>query len=330
MNTAVKPAAAKPVTAQSATAQPSLPTNIPDYLEHLRRSLAGADPALIQDALYDAEEYLRSEMAENPSMSEAQVIAQVASSYGAPDEVADIYRDTEVKVQAALRTPPPRPHRSVFGRFFGVIAEPRTYAALFYMVLSLATGIFYFTWVVTGLSLSVGLAILIIGIPFAILFLGSVRMFSLLEGRIVEVMLGERMPRRPLYSSRGKPWMTRIGEMFADPRTWTTLLYMLLMLPLGILYFTITITLLSTSLSLIAAPVMALTGYAVVNQNYDGWMLLGLENGVFGSSLGYLGLALALVFGVLLLFATLHLARGIGYLHGQFAKHLLVKTSQYA
>jgi uncharacterized membrane protein len=307
-----------------------LPTNIPDYLEHLRRSLTGADPALVQDALYDAEEYLRSEMAENPDKSEAEVIAQVASSYGAPDEVADIYRDTEVKVQTALRAPPPRQHRSLFGKFFGVIAEPRTYAALFYMLLSMATGIFYFTWVVTGISLSAGLAVLIIGIPFAILFFGSIRMFSLLEGRIVEVMLGERMPRRPLYSSRGKPWLTRIGEMFSDPRTWTTLLYMVLMLPLGIIYFTLAITLLSLSLSFIAAPLMVVTGYAVVNQDYDGWVLMGMDNGVFGTSLGYLGLPLVFVTGILLLFVTLHVARGIGYLHGQFAKHLLVKSSQHS
>jgi uncharacterized membrane protein len=307
-----------------------LPTNIPDYLEHLRRSLAGADPALIQDALYDAEEYLRSEMAENPDKSEAEVIAQVASSYGAPDEVADIYRDTEVKVQTALRVPPPRQHRSLLGKFFGVIAEPRTYAALFYMLLSLATGVFYFTWVVTGISLSAGLAVLIIGIPFAILFLGSTRMFSLLEGRIVEVMLGERMPRRPLYNSRGKPWMARIGEMLSDPRTWTTLLYMVLMLPLGITYFTLAVTLLSVSLSFIAAPIMALLGYATMNQNYDGWSVLGMENGVLGTSLGYVSLPLVFIAGVLLLFATLHLARGIGYLHGQFAKHLLVKSSQYS
>ncbi len=306
-----------------------LPTNIPDYLEHLRRSLAGADAALVQDALYDAEEYLRSEMAENPDKSEADVIAQVASSYGAPDEVADIYRDTEVKVQTALRAPPPRQHRSVLGKFFGVIAEPRTYAALFYMLLSMATGIFYFTWVVTGISLSVGLAILIIGIPFAILFFGSIRMFSLLEGRIVEVMLGERMPRRPLYSSHGKPWMARIAEMFSDRRTWTTLLYMVLMLPLGIVYFTIAVTLLSVSLSFIAAPIMVITGYAAVNQDYNGWVVLGMDNGVFGTSLGYLGLPLVFVAGVLLLFVTLHVARGIGYLHGQFAKHLLVKSSQH-
>lgn len=307
-----------------------LPNNIPDYLEHLRRSLAGADPALVQDALYDAEEYLRSEMAENPAMSEAEVIAQVASSYGAPDEVADIYRDTEVKVQTALRTPPPRTHRSIFGKFFGVIAEPRTYVALFYMLLSLATGIFYFTWVTTGLSLSFGLAILIIGIPFMILYFGSVRVLSLVEGRLVEVMLGERMPRRPLYAVRGKSWLDRIKDMFTDPRTWTTQLYFLLMLPLGIVYFTLAITLLSVSLSFMAAPILVMTGFAEVNADYEGWQILGLQDGILGTSVGYLSLPLVFVAGFLLLFASLHLVRGIGYLHGQFAKHLLVKTAQYS
>src|SRR3546814_1466967 len=130
-----------------------LPTTIPEYLDQLRRALAGADPALVQDALYDAEEYLRSEMAANLDQSEAQVIAAVASSYGAPDEVADIYRDTEVKVQTALRAPPPRRRKSMLGRFFGIAADPHAYAALFYMVLSLATGVFYFAWVVTGTSM---------------------------------------------------------------------------------------------------------------------------------------------------------------------------------
>jgi uncharacterized membrane protein len=317
-------------TASPAAAQPSLPANIPDYLEHLRRSLAGADPALIQDALYDAEEYLRSEMAENPGKSEAEVIAQVASSYGAPDEVADIYRDTEVKVQKALFTPSRDKSASLFGKFFGVIAEPRTYAALFYMLLSMATGIFYFTWAVTGISLSIGLGVLIIGIPFVILFFGSVRMLSLVEGRIVEVMLGERMPRRPLYSTRGKSWTARIGELFSDPRSWTTMLYMILMLPLGIFYFTTVITLLSVSLASIVAPLGVVFGLAEVNSDFDGWMWLGVtDGGVWGTSFAWFSLPLVFAFGVLLLFATLHLARGIGFVHGHFAKHLLVKTAQY-
>ena len=36
-----------------------LPRSIPEYLDQLRAALAGADKALVQDALYDAEEYLR-------------------------------------------------------------------------------------------------------------------------------------------------------------------------------------------------------------------------------------------------------------------------------
>lgn len=35
------------------------PRTIDEYLQQLRASLFGADPALIQDALYDAEEHLR-------------------------------------------------------------------------------------------------------------------------------------------------------------------------------------------------------------------------------------------------------------------------------
>ena len=304
----------------------SLPRTIPEYLAQLRRALAGADPAMIQDALYDAEEYLRSELAENPGRSEAEVIAAVASSYGAPEEVADIYRDTEVKVETALRPPRPAPRRSLAGRFFGVVADPRTYASLFYMVLALATGIFYFTWVVTGFSTSLGLSVTIIGIPLLILFFGSVRLLSLVEGRLVEVMLGERMPRRPLYTHRGRSIWQRIGDMFTDPRTWSTMLYFILMLPLGTAYFTVATTLIVVGLACVLAPVLAWTGLAerwfddagLVTVGFNGVPLAGWE------------LALMLVGGVLLLFATLHLARAVGRGHGLLAKHLLVKSARRA
>src|SRR5687768_9078892 len=104
-----------------------IPTTIPQYLEQLRVALAGSDPALVQDALYDAEEYLRSEWAEQPGVDEATLLASVAGSYGAPSEVADIYRDTEATVSQALRAPPPKQRTSLFGKFFGVLADPRAY-----------------------------------------------------------------------------------------------------------------------------------------------------------------------------------------------------------
>lgn len=296
------------------------PKTIPEYLDQLRYELRSADPALVQDALYDAEEYLRSELAENPGISEADMLARIATSYGAPEEVAAIYRDTEVQVRHALHTPRPPPRRSALGRFFGVAADPRAWAGLFYMLLSMATGTVYFTTVAMGLSLSVGLAILIIGIPVAILFIGIVRMLSLVEGRIVEVMLGERMPRRPLYVGRGQPLMTRIGAMFTDPRTWSTMLYMVLMLPLGIAYFTVAVTALSVSLGLIVGGL-----------SY-GLQAIGID--VFDVN-WYIGhpewweAPLASILGVLGLFVTLHLARGVGKVHGLLAKHLLVKTAQH-
>jgi len=300
----------------NASAKP-LPHTIPEYLAQLREALRGSDPALIQDALYDAEEYLRSELAEHNGEDEASVIASVAGSYGAPEEVADIYRDTETKVVTALRTPRPPPQQSALGKFFGVIVDPRAYSAVFYMMLSLATGIFYFTWAVTGMSMSLGFAVLIIGLPFIVLFFGSVRVLSIVEGRIVEVMLGERMPRRPLYADRDKPMLSRIGAMFTDPRSWSTILYMLIMLPLGIVYFTFAVTMLTVSLSFIAAPFAWVFGHGV------SWSLDGYN----GPDPKWIAPLLAPL-GVLLLFGFLHAARGIGHLHGQLAKHLLVRSAQ--
>jgi uncharacterized membrane protein len=296
------------------------PRTIAEYLEQLRAALRGADPALIQDALYDAEDHLRSELAENPGKSEAEILAKIANSYGAPDEVAAIYVNKEQQVEQALRSPPPRPRSSALGRFFGIAADPRAYAALFYMMLSLATGIFYFTWAVTGISLSIGLSILIFGIAFAVLFFGTVRVLSLVEGRIIEVMLGERMPRRPLYANIDKPWRARIGDMFTDPRTWSTLFYMVLMLPLGIIYFTIAVTGISLSLGLMCAPIgVLLSHYGVLDGGfyYDDQMWVP----------PLIVTPFVFLIGVCMLFGMLHLARGIGRLQGALAKHLLVKSA---
>src|SRR3546814_2719495 len=73
-------------------------------------------------------------------------------------------------------------------------------------------------------------------------------------------MLGERMPRRPLYRDRGEPLLERIKDMFLDPRTWSTVLYFLAMLPLGILYFTLAASFVIVSLSLALAPLALLPG----------------------------------------------------------------------
>ncbi len=292
------------------------PLSIDEYLAQLRAALSGADPAMIQDALYDAEEHLRSELAENPQLSEAELLEKIVNSYGAPEEVAEIYRNQEVTVTRALRPPPPPPRSNPVARFFGVAGDPHAYASMFYLLLSLATGIFYFTWAVTGIALSMAFALTLVGIPFLILFFGSVRMLGLLEGRIVEGMLGVRMPRRPPYADRDKPLGQRIIAMFTDPRSWSSLFYMLTMLPLGVIYFVLLIVSTVVPVALMAAPFAQLFWHLPMAQVRDidyyapAWLL-----------------PIEFVLGFFGLFLMLHVARGIGRMHGAIAKHLLVKIA---
>lgn len=294
------------------------PRSIDQYLQQLRVELKGEDPALIQDALYDAEEYLRAEIAAHAGKSEADVLELIASTYGAPEEVAAAYRETEVKVKAAMKAPVPKVSASGAGRFFGIFLDPRAYTSLFFMLLSLATGIIYFTFVVTGLSLSAGFAVLVIGIPFFLVFIGVTRAISLGEGRLIEAMTGERMPRRPLHPGAAQGFWTRVGHMLKDRRTWSTLAYLLLMLPIGIVYFVTAVTGLSISLSFIFAPLAAWADH------YAWW---GQNIGMHVSSAWALhiwAIPLIMAAGLLLLALLMHVARGVGRLHAAFAKALLV------
>ena len=301
------------------------PRTIEEYLEQLGKELQDADPALRQDALYDAEEYLRAEVANYAGQPVSEVIARIVSTYGAPAEVAAAYRQTEETVNRAMRTPRPSQHRSLAGRFFGVYSDVRAYAALFYMLLAGATGIFYFVWTMTGLAMSAGMILLIIGIPFFLLFLGSIRLFSLLEGRIVETFLGVRMPRRPIYPARGQGLFAAIGDMVTDVRTWSTLLYMLLMLPLGIAYFLFATLTLSFSLSFILAPLAFLAGLG------EPWQVSmhGLHFDILDlhiASAHWLELLLLMLLGFLGLTISLHACRGVAAVHGHIARGLLVRS----
>ena len=305
--------------------------SIEAYLLALREALTGQDPALIQDALYDAEQHLRTECAAQAPRSEAEVLATIASTYGSPEEVAAAYLDNETRVQAAIGVPSSRltpqvPARGEVGtlrKFFAVYSDIYTWTALFYSLLALFTGVLYFTFVVTGLALSLGLAILIIGVPFFIAFIGASRLLAWVEGRVVETMSGERMPRRPRSPAPDLSIGKRIAAMFGDWRTWSTLAYFALMLPLGIIYFTI------------AVSGLAVGGGLFFGAIFEGLQQLGLPldtnfNIHFGTT-DYdawltqpIALPLLALAGVLVTTATLHVLRFLIRMHGSLAKRMLV------
>jgi hypothetical protein len=172
------------------------------------------------------------------------------------------------------------------------------------MLIALVTGTLYFSWTVTALATLIGVMILIIGIPVTILFLLSIRGLAFLEGRLVEALLGEHMPRRPAFTNPDQSWIQRLKELLLGKTTWLAVIYNLLMLPLGTLYFSVMIILLAASLALIAAPIGQLDATQYFLPDYL--------------------TPLVAIGGALQLILTMHLAHWVGEVHGNFAEALLV------
>jgi hypothetical protein len=285
------------------------------YLNALKTEMKDADPSLVQDALSDAREHLFTALSvakeAGPALDESELIGKLIEEYGTPEETASAYREVERRTSPSLKQP--ARSKSVLGRFFGVYLDPRTWGALLFTFIAFMTGIAYFTWAVVGASLSVSFLILIIGIPLAILFLLSVQGLTLLEGRLVEALLGERMPRRPLFAQPGLKWLDRLKALITDKRTWISILYLVLQLPLGVIYFSVNLTLITLSLSLIAAPFVQVLGHYSIISTLSGRVFLPAW-----------GLVLMELGGLLTLTLTMHLIRAEGRLHARYSKWMLV------
>ncbi len=291
---------------------------IKPYLDRLKEALSGCDPATIQDALSDAEEHLgtalEQALSNDPSLSESEAFQSIVARYGSVEETAEAYRELESRTGPPLGTIRPTGGNSLASRLFGVLIDPRAYASFFYMFFSLISGIIYFTWAVTGISLSIGLMVLIIGIPFLGIFLLSVRGIALMEGRLIEALLGVRMPRRPIISKKGLKPLQRVKALLTDSMTWKVLAYMIIMLPLGILYFTFTITMISLTLWGVLRPVLELwldLPYMVINNvSYysPDWFM-----------------PVSVIGGILFAVVTMHAVKGLGRFHTKIARAMLVR-----
>lgn len=317
---------------------------IEDFLAQLKRALQGEDPALVQDALSDAEEHLRSAAEQSPDQSEENVVASALEDYGTPEEVAEAYRGmARAAISRSPISPPPEarevedapkrhwasaPDQPFHVRFFGVMSDPQAYSSLFYMLFALFTGIIYFVVVVTGLSISLGMMVLIIGFPLFLLFIAVVRTFSFIEGKIVEALLGVRMPRRTLFVHSTESWLQRIKDVLTDARTWSTMFYMVLQLGLGIAYFITAVVGMSVSISLALSPLSFLFAPMFGGGVYfdiDPWEI-GSMPLIFLAEHSALAVLLMTVTGILGVVLMMHLARFVGRMHGRLAKNLLVKS----
>ncbi|HAK46608.1 MAG TPA: hypothetical protein DCO79_11910 [Spirochaeta sp.] len=291
---------------------------IDDYLIQLKQEMSNCDIATQQDALNDTEEHLSTALSEafdnNPELPKLELLEQIINEYGSPKETAESYIELADKLDSStfMGSTSLKAERKT-GNFFSIFSDGKAWGAVLYSLLSLATGIIFFTWAVTGIAVSASMMILIIGIPITVAFFLSFRGLSFIEGRIVEGLLGVRMPRRQRYYDSDMKWSQKIKQLLLSKESWFSVIYFIIMLPLGIIYFTLTVTLITVSLALMASPFIAVfVSIPVIDLGTVEW-------GVPPWFLPFVA-----VIGFFLLKGSLHLIKKIGAGHGRMAKSFLV------
>ncbi|WP_054954814.1 sensor domain-containing protein [Paenibacillus dakarensis] len=145
------------------------------------------------------------------------------------------------------------------GRVNWVLFNPKTYATILYLLLSLPLGIIYFTIAITGLALSIGLTPLFIGIP---MFFGVAKLLGGMvnfEQNIIRQILGLPAPvsyTNHRQSEAGQSWLKQMFAGFDGGLFIRNLLLVFQRFVTGIVFFIIMVTALSLGLGFIALPVV--------------------------------------------------------------------------
>jgi two-component system, OmpR family, phosphate regulon sensor histidine kinase PhoR len=207
-----------------------------------------------------------------------------------------------------------------------LVQDRRTYLRILYLLLAFPLGILYFIVIITGLSVGVGLVIVIVGFPILLLTLLGWLLFGRIERELAIHLLGAKVRPMSIPDPERRSAWQRLLRTLGDPVTWKSLVYVLLEFPFGIFSFTLALVLLSVSLSLVLYPVVYAVATALYQQFPDqaqGTMWPGVTiDGQFSTSVAvrFLGVsAFGIVFGI----ASLAVLNGTAWLWARFAELML-------
>lgn len=198
------------------------------------------------------------------------------------------------------------------GGFFGVLARKQSYLNIAYLLLSFPLGIFYFIFLVVGLSLGFGLSIIGIGLIILLAMLVAMRGLAAWERMLCIWLLSAHIPPHDPWQ---EPWqhpLIALKKYVTDSYTWRSLVYLLVKFPLGIASFVIATFLGCSTLCLLLAPLL----YRYMNFNFFFWRIRRAEEAL-------LCLAVGLVLGLV----SVHIMNGLAAVCRAFATWMLTGTS---
>ncbi len=200
-----------------------------------------------------------------------------------------------------------------------------------FLLLSFPLGLTYFLLVVIGLALGVSTLIIWIGLPILFATLILIRGMAAIERRMATNLLHVSFPY-PRYAQDvlQQGFLRRYGAVLRDPLTWTSTIYMILKLPLGIISFTLALVLPIVAGAVTVLPLVYLINLFVnVILLKSGIQSTGIIIPYFIEVQGQFDLVMfarsfiGIPVGLALWFVTRSLLNGLALFSGEMARALL-------
>ena len=145
------------------------------------------------------------------------------------------------------------PGGGAVGRVLAPLGQLRTLTATIYLLGAMFVGLTWHVVLAVGLTLGVGTLVIWVGVFVLALTVLAWRGGAWLERRWVRAMLGVDIPDPYRPAPDGSLWR-RARVLACDPATWKDLAYLVVLFPLGLLWFVVTTTLWTLALGLLTAP----------------------------------------------------------------------------
>lgn len=198
--------------------------------------------------------------------------------------------------------------------FFGVMGNGQSYLNLLYVLAAFPLGLFYFVYLVSGLSLGISLSIIWVGVPLLLLVGAGWWLMASFERYMAIHLLKEDVSEMSLPANPTDDLWTRFKTYFSNPVTWKSLLYLFIKFPLGLATFVVLAVMVTLTLGLLSMP--------FTYQHVELFQGISFGFGVWQIDSLFDALLAALV-GLILWPVTLHLTNGLAWVYAKFAKLML-------
>lgn len=196
--------------------------------------------------------------------------------------------------------------------FFDVITKPQTWRNVGYLLLTFPLGIFYFVFLVTGLSVGFGLFITLLGAPILVGVLAAAYGMGEFERTTTNLLLDQDTPPARRLEIPGGLW-PKVKALVGSSETWKRVWYLFTEFFFGIFSFVL-VTVTASIFALVITPFFYERTWFLDGREWmdEVWVIDSLGEAI-----------IVAVLAVLVGFVLLHVINGVAKVWGEFAKAML-------